>query len=156
MIRKRTYPALAIAAAALVAGTATAAAASTHASVVIRHQIRGCHAWSVNGGAFRPTQALALRRGGSITITNNDVMPHNLVQTSGPAARVANLKTPTMGMGLPGHFGRGMMAHQGAAVKVTFAHAGVYRFTTKAGEDYMEGMKTVGEDYVLRLTVTVS
>ena len=46
----------------------------------------------------------------------------------------------------------------GTTVKVTFTHAGVYRFTTKAGEDYpaMAGMKTVGEDNVLRLTVTVT
>src|SRR6266545_4669068 len=34
---------------------------------------------------------------------------------------------------------------------------GVYRFTTKAGEDYpsMSMMKTTGEDYVLHLTVRV-
>jgi len=48
------------------------------------------------------------------------------------------------------------MAHMAATAKVRFAHAGVYRFTTKAGEDYMEGMKTIGEDNVLRLTVKVS
>ena len=59
------------------------------------------------------------------------------------------------GMGLRGTFGPSMMAHMGATVKITFAHAGVYRFTTKAGEDYMPGMKTIGEDNVLRLTVTV-
>jgi hypothetical protein len=35
--------------------------------------------------------------------------------------------------------------------------AGVYKFTTKAGEDYSwaSNMKTTGEDNVLRLTVTV-
>ncbi len=27
---------------------------------------------------------------------------------------------------------------------------------TKAGEDYMKGMKTIGEDNVLRLVVTVA
>jgi hypothetical protein len=45
----------------------------------------------------------------------------------------------------------------GATLKVTFTHAGLYHFTTKAGEDYpaMASMKTVGEDNVLRLTVRV-
>jgi len=48
------------------------------------------------------------------------------------------------------------MTHMGASTKVVFSKAGVYRFTTRAGEDYMSGMKTVGEDNVLRLRVTVS
>ena len=37
-----------------------------------------------------------------------------------------------------------------------FAKAGVYTFTTKAGEDYMKGIKTIGEDNVLKLKVTVN
>ena len=41
-------------------------------------------------------------------------------------------------------------------MKVTFSKAGVYKLTTKPGEDYMKGMKTIGEDNVLRLTVKVS
>jgi hypothetical protein len=42
-----------------------------------------------------------------------------------------------------------------ATVKLT--QKGLYRFTTKAGEDYAwaGSMKTVGEDNVLRLTVRV-
>jgi hypothetical protein len=155
MTRMRTLWILTAAVSALIAaGAASGAAAPTHAALLIRHQVRGCHSWSVNGGPFKPAQALSLRRGGWITITNNDLMPHKLVRTSGPAVRIQNLKTP-MGMGLHGTFGPGMMAHMGATTKVWFAHAGVYRFTTKAGEDYMPGMKTVGEDNVLRLTVTV-
>jgi hypothetical protein len=43
-----------------------------------------------------------------------------------------------------------------AQAKVFFAKKGTYRFKTKAGEDYMSGMKTVGPDNVLRLTVVVS
>jgi hypothetical protein len=66
-------------------------------------------------------------------------MPHKLVLTSGPALRIA---PATLG-------------HTGALVKVTFARSGVYHFTTRAGEDYMAGVKTTGEDNVLRLTVTV-
>ena len=39
--------------------------------------------------------------------------------------------------------------------KVTFTKAGVYTFTTKPGEDLMSGVNTIGEDNVLKLTVTV-
>ena len=132
-------------AAAAVAGVAFAALASAgsapgHATVLIRHQVRGCHTWSVNGGPFRAIQTVALRRGGWIAVTNDDVMPHKLVKTSGPALRLGPVA----------------MSHMGAKVKVTFSHAGVYRFTTKPGEDYMKGMKTIGEDNVLRLTVRVA
>jgi hypothetical protein len=44
----------------------------------------------------------------------------------------------------------------GASLKITFTKPGVYHFTTKPGEDYMAGMKTIGEDNVLKLTVIVS
>lgn len=128
--------------------------APSHATLTIRHQLHGCHAWSVDGGAFKPSVTLALRRGGSLVVTNNDVMPHKLVETSGPAIRMINLKTP-MGMGMHGTSGPGMMAHMGAMTKVLFARPGVYRFTTKPGEDYMMGIKTIGADNVLRLTVRV-
>ena len=156
MNRKRAVSALAasVAVAALVVGTA-AAGAPRSASLVIRHQVRGCHAWSLNGGAFKPTQSAVLRLGGVLKITNNDVMPHTFVKTSGPAVRIVNLNTGMMGMGMHRSNVPGAMANMGASAKVTFSKPGVYRFTTKAGEDYMEGMKTVGEDYVLKLRVTV-
>ena len=44
----------------------------------------------------------------------------------------------------------------GASLKVTLSRPGVYHFTTKTGADYMAGIKTVGNDNVLRLTVVVS
>jgi hypothetical protein len=49
------------------------------------------------------------------------------------------------------------MGHMSATATVVFRHAGVYKLKTKAGEDYpgMQGMKTIGEDNVLRLTVIV-
>jgi plastocyanin len=131
---------LAVAIAALaVAGTASAS--SPQASILIRHQVRGCHTWSVNGGAFKASQTVTLRRGTLLSVTNNDVMPHTLVLVSGPKLRIA---PATLG-------------HMGAVAKLTFTRPGVYHFVTKAGEDYpsMAGMKTVGEDNVLRLTVTV-
>jgi plastocyanin len=157
MSAKRTFLVLLSGGAAVLASAALAAPASapTHASILIRHQVRGCHAWSVNGGKFAPAQTVVLRRGGTITITNTDVMPHKLIKLSGPAMHVRNLKTP-MGMGMHGHEAAGMMAHMGAKTQITFPTAGTYRFTTKAGEDYMQGMKTIGEDNVLKLTVQVS
>ena len=60
-----------------------------------------------------------------------------------------------MGWMMSGGLMSGMMGRMGATVKVTFPAAGVYKLTTKAGEDYMQGMKTIGEDNVLKLTVTV-
>ena len=82
-------------------------------------------------------------------------MPHKLIETSGPAVTFTRL-TAGMGMGLKGTFPPAMLARMGSSSKVTFTKAGVYKFTTKAGEDYMTGVKTIGEDNVLRLTVTVS
>jgi plastocyanin len=130
------------------------AASSGRASLVIRHQARGCHSWSLNGGAYGATQTLTLGRGGSLSITNNDVMPHQLIKTSGPAVTYTRLASGGM-MGLKGTFPPAMLARMGSSSKITFAKAGIYRFTTKPGEDYMKGIKTVGDDNVLKLTVRV-
>jgi len=133
--------ALAVTAALLTAGI-SAAAAPSNASLLIRHQMRGCHTWSVNGGAFKATQSTTLRKGGWLSVTDNDVMPHTLVLTSGPALTIRGAK----------------LSHMGASLKVRLTKPGVYHFTTRAGDDYpsMEGMKTIGEDNVLKLTVVVS
>jgi hypothetical protein len=122
------------------AGAASATTSASHAALLIRHQTHGCHSWSVNGGPYKVNQSITLRRGGWLTVTDNDIMSHKLVKTSGPTLLIAH---PTL-------------SHTGATLKVTFLKAGVYHFTTKAGEDYMAGMKTIGEDNVLRLTVVVS
>jgi plastocyanin len=122
-------------------GSAAVAKAPKSSTIMIRHQTRGCHTWSVNGGAFHATLSTSLARGGTITFMNMDVMPHKLVKTSGPAIHFA---------------GKPNMNRMNASVKVTFTKAGVYKLTTKPGEDYMKGMKTIGEDNVLRLTVKVS
>jgi plastocyanin len=132
-----------------------ASAAGSGATITIRHQTHGCHSWSANGDAYKATQAIKLHRGASLTVTNNDVMPHKLIETSGPSARFTRL-SPGLGMGLKGTFPPAMLARMGSSSKVTFAKPGVYKFTTKVGEDYMSGVKTTGEDNVLRLTVTVS
>jgi hypothetical protein len=123
------------------ASTGTSAKAPSTAKITIRHQTQGCHSWALNGGTYRAVLSTRLARGGTITVTDNDVMPHRLIRTSGPAVHFR---------GLPS------MHRMGASVKVVFPKAGVYHFVTKAGEDYMDGVKTIGEDNVLRLTVRVS
>lgn len=67
----------------VLAALACAAPGSSRASLVIRHQLRGCHSWSLNGGPYRTSRTVVIRHGGSISVTNNDVMPQKLVETSG-------------------------------------------------------------------------
>ena len=129
--------ALVLAAAAVLAGSAFGHAPKT---ITIRHQLRGCHAWSFSGGAYKASLKVKLDRDTALVFIDNDMMPHKLIQLSGPKAR---LTTPNMN-------------HMAAKATALFPRAGVYKFMTKAGEDYMQGMKTSGPDNVLRLTVTVS
>ena len=124
---------------AIVATTAFAAT-PRHAAITIRHEMKGCHSWALGHGAPVSHLATTLAAGGSITFTDNDVMSHQLIMKSGPAKVLAGVH---------------VMSHIGATAKVTFPRAGTYRFTTKAGEDYTKGIKTVGEDHILTLTVTV-
>src|SRR6266568_4621598 len=108
--------------AALFAGTAFAHAPKT---ITIRHQMRGCHTWSFAGGPYRASLHVKIDRDTSIVFVDNDVMPHKLVQLSGPKA---SLTTPNMN-------------HMTAKAVATFPKAGTYRFTTRPGEDYMKGMR---------------
>jgi hypothetical protein len=122
-------------------GARHAQAASGKTSVLIRHQMRGCHAWSVNDGPFQASQHMTVRLGATMTVRNNDVMPHQLVKLSGPAL----------------HISRASMNHMSATAWASFKHRGTYRLGTKPGEDYPGmAMKTIGEDNVLRLTVKVT
>jgi hypothetical protein len=111
------------------------------ASLVISHETQGCHSWSLNGSPFASDQTATLLHGNGITVTNNDVMPHTLVQMSGPAAIMAGLR----------------MAHPAAQGTMIFPVAGTYVFKTVAGEDYPSaaGIQTVGADHVLHLVVHV-
>jgi hypothetical protein len=127
---------LAVLAAAISAGSA---AASPTTSILIRHQVQGCHSWSVNGNAFTPAQKIVVRPTTKFTVTDNDVMPHKLVQLSGPKL---SLVAPAMNK-------------PGAHASFQVFKKGTYVFRTKAGEDWMKGIVTKGEDNVLRLTVIV-
>jgi plastocyanin len=142
MFLKRTSLILLLATAVIVTSAASAAPKPGSASLLIRHQTAGCHSWSVDKGAFKASQTIALRHGATMTVTNNDVMPHTLVLTSGPAVTIAHA---TLG-------------HMGAKLSVILTKPGTYHFTTKPGEDYpaMSMMKTTGADHILKLTVVVS
>jgi plastocyanin len=134
---KRTL-ALATAIAAVVA--VPAAAGPPQSTVTIRHQMRGCHAWSASGGAYRAHLTMGVSRGALVTFTNNDVMPQTLIQRSGPKVTIGSAR----------------MARIGAHAYVTFTRPGAYKFVTKFGEDYPGmDMHTIGEDNVLTLTVIV-
>jgi plastocyanin len=133
-----------------IAGCGGGSAAATHATtnaapaapvkVTIHHETKGCHAWAVDGQTPSASQNVSLAVGGTMLVTDDDVMPHTLVQTGGPSAQLID---PAM-------------RHMGSAATVTFAKAGVYTFTTKAGEDYMTGIHTTGPDNTLKMTVTVA
>jgi len=116
------------------------ASATSTKTITIQHQMRGCHAWGVTGGAAKASLKITATRGQAIKVIDNDVMPHRLFQISGPKVRI---QAPNM--------------HKlGAHAQFSLAGKGVYKFKTRAGEDYpgME-MHTVGPDNVLRLTIVV-
>jgi plastocyanin len=142
MSRKATFRSAAFAFTALAALVATSVApAAGTSTVTISHQMRGCHMWQLGKASPKPSLSVTLRAGTVLRFVNNDVMPHRLIQRSGPKLRLTHAS----------------MNRLSAATSVKLTHKGVYRFTTKAGEDYpwMSSMKTIGEDYVLHLTVHV-
>lgn len=135
---RRFIALLAISAATVTALAATAAASPT-TSVLIRHQVQGCHSWSVNGNTFAAAQKIVVRPSTTFRVTDTDLMPHTLVQLSGPKL---SLVTPAMNK-------------SGAHASFQVVKKGTYVFGTKAGEDWIKGVVTKGEDNVLRLTVIV-
>jgi hypothetical protein len=135
---RRFIALLAISAATVTALAATAAASPT-TTVLIRHQVQGCHSWSVNGNAFMAAQKIVVAPKTAFTITDKDLMPHTLFQLSGPKVSLA---TPAMNK-------------PGAHASFKLLKKGTYVFGTKAGEDWVKGVVTKGEDNVLRLTVVV-
>lgn len=128
-----------IALAAIAAGSAVAA--PNNATLTIQHKTHGCHSWSFNGTTWRASQYLTIARGGVLTVVDDDVMPHALVQVGGPKALLTGAS----------------MKHVGATAHVAFPAKGIYVFKTRAGEDYSfaKGTKTVGEDSFLGLVVRV-
>jgi hypothetical protein len=118
----------------------SAATAPGSQRLFIQHVMRGCHIWS-NGKTQATTMRLALRTGGRLSILDQDVDAHQLMQLSGPTRL---------------HLG-GPMAMNHATL-VVFPKKGVYQLRTKTVD--MPGMstmdvKTIGPDNTLRLFVTV-
>jgi plastocyanin len=135
------FPLVLLALTAVAVAVAVPAGAQTPVQIRIQHQMHGCHAWSVANGPFTATQTLHARAGTSFKVTNNDVMPHTLIQLAGPRVVLTHAR----------------MGHMSATTALTLRAPGTYRFTTKAGEDYPGvHVTTTGKDNVLRLTVVVS
>jgi len=109
------------------------------ASVMINHVTRGCHTLVLPDGSSSPSQTFHLATGGLLHVQDNDVMPHTLIRVSGPST----------------DFTGAAMGHMGAKSTVTFPVAGTYVLSTKAGEDYMKGITTIGADNTLHIKVVV-
>jgi len=71
---------LAVLALGTLVATSAVAASPRHASINIRHQLKGCHSWSIDNKPFAAHVNAKLATGGSITFTNHDVMPHQLIR----------------------------------------------------------------------------
>ena len=143
----------ALAAAAL--SLSAAAASPTSAKLLIRHDMKGCHSWSLNGGTFQASQTLQLKPGGSVLITNTDMMPHFLIKLSGGAVTMKLVDPGNVTIGkIKPPYAAGVMPHMSSMLTVTFPKAGVYTFRTKTGADYMK-LKTIGPDNRLTLKVVV-
>ena len=139
---------------------ASAVAAPPSASLQISHFVRSCHSWSLNGGPYHVRQSVHLSRGGSLRITNDDLMVQDLAETSGPHVRMALVRQSHMGsmrmtMPMEGKPSPYAMGHMGAQVIVTFPTAGTYRFRLIDRGDYMANIRTVGPDNMPTLTVIV-
>jgi plastocyanin len=125
--------------AALVA--ASPAAAARTATITISHEMKGCHMWQLGNGRLSPNLNVTLKAGTTLRFVNNDIMPHRLIQSSGLKLALVHAN----------------MNQVSAVSTVKLTDKGTFRFTTKPGEDYklFAGHKTIGEDYVLQLTVHV-
>ena len=123
-------------------GTRMMASASIPATrkLTIRHVLKGCHAWS-NGTTTGPMMRLNLKPGQKLSILDQDIDAHKMLQFSGP-----------MHLRLGGP----MMMNRG--ITLAFTKKGVYRLGTKTVEMPGGGMdvKTAGPDNELRLVVTVA
>ena len=63
-LMKRSLSVLVVAGASLL--LAATASSQSGTTLTIRHQMHGCHAWSVNGGAYKPSQSLTLKKGATL------------------------------------------------------------------------------------------
>ena len=158
-MKAKAFAVMAAVAAALAVSVGGVAAASQSATLVIHHQVRGCHAWSLNGGPFIVRQVVRLGLGGSLTVTNNDLMVQELVKTHGPAVKqrlLGHMGSMPVGMHMGGKAGPYAMSHPGAMLRVNFPKAGIYQFNLIDRGDYFKGIKTIGPDNKPTLKVIVT
>jgi hypothetical protein len=124
---------------AMSSGTTASASLATR-KLTIQHVRKGCHVWS-DGRTTGPMMRLHLKPGQKLSILDQDVDAHQMMQLAGPMH---------LRMGGP------MMTNRG--MTLAFTKKGVYRLGTKTVE--MPGMamdvETVGPDNNLRLLVTVA
>ena len=159
---KRASAVLALSAIVVAAFAVSVSAASPKSAALrINHFVRGCHNWSLDGGPFRVNQIVRLAPGGTLTVTNNDLMVQDLVKTSGPTVVMKFVHQSHMGkmhmtMPMNGKASPYAMAHMGAQLAVTFSQAGTYHFKLIDRGDYVDGIKTVGPDNKPTLTVFVA
>ena len=109
------------------------------AALTIQHVEQGCHVWS-NGRVTRSLMRVHLRAGQRLSLLDEDVDAHQLLELVGPA---------------PLRLGRPLVMSHGTTI--TFAKPGTYRLGTKTVP--MPGamdVKTVGPDNTLRLVVMVA
>jgi len=109
--------------------------------LTIQHVQKGCHVWS-NGTTTGAMMRLHMRPGQRLSILDQDVDAHQMMEFSGPM-RI--------------HMGGPMMTNRG--MTIMFMKKGIYRLGTKTVD--MPGMgsmdvKTIGPDNHLRLIVTVA
>jgi plastocyanin len=136
-MKKLLFTLLAVTAGAFIVANTVAAGAVTK-RVAIVHVQKGCHVWSV-GATRTASLRLSLHVGDRLTVVNQDLDMHKLVQVSGPPTKA----------------GAFMMMNQ--RVLVRFTTVGLYRFHTRVAD--MRGMpeaKTIGPDNKLLLAVRVS
>ena len=158
---KRAVFLLALSALAAVLAANVSAAAPKSGALMITHVVRGCHTWSLNGAPSKVDQVVTLAHGGSLVVTNNDLMVQDLVKTSGPAVVMKLVAQSHMGkthmtMPMNGKATQYATSHMGAQVKVTFPTVGTYHLKLVDRGDYFEGIKTVGPDNEPTLSVSVS
>ncbi len=103
----------------------------------------------MNGGPFAAAQKLTVTRGTTVTVIDDDVMAHRLIKLAGSPVAMHNGTTMPMGTVMHGAAAPGLVNYMGATTTLELSAPGVYRFRTRAGEDYMAGIKTTGADNVL-------
>ena len=120
----------------LVADALAAGAATKRVAIV--HVQKGCHVWTA-GAVKAPSVSVSVHTGSTLTVVNQDIDMHKLVQVAGPAVNA------------------GPFLQTSQHVSLRFMKTGVYRFHTRVAD--MRGMpevKTIGPDNQLVLTVRAS